>query len=110
MDNVFLVNDKSNFFKNENYPDIVQKIVGAVAAYHRIVEHKSNRARDLELKQMSGEGLTPQEENELLNIHMELNAIDPQLNPINPDMLQTQSLRKLQELVKNSRELLKSLS
>lgn len=110
MDNVFLVNDKSNFFKNENYPDIVQKIEGAVAAYHRIVEHKSNRARDLEMMQMSNEGLTPQEENELLNIHMELNAIDPQLNPINPDMLQTQSLRKLQELVKNSRELLKSLS
>ena len=108
---VFMVtSDKSNFFKNENYPDIVQKIEGAVAAYHRIVEHKSNRARDLEMMQMSNEGLTPQEENELLNIHMELNAIDPQLNPINPDMLQTQSLRKLQELVKNSRELLKSLS
>lgn len=110
MDNVFLVNDKSNFFKQENYPDIVRKIKSAVSAYHRIVEHKSNRARDLEIKQTSAEGINSQEENELLNIHLELNAIDPQLNPINPDMLQTQSLRKLQELVKNSRELLKSLS
>jgi hypothetical protein len=110
MDNVFLINDKSNFFRQDNYSDIVQKIEGAVAAYHRVVEQKSKRARELEIKQMSAQGLDAQEENELLNIHLDLNAIDPLANPIKPDMLQTKSLKDLQELVKNSREILKSLN
>lgn len=64
----------------------------------------------LEEKQKTDEGLSLEEEQELLNLHLELNAIDPKANPVSAEQLQTKPLKELQELVKNSRELLKSLS
>lgn len=110
MNDVFLINDKDCIYKPDMLPGIVQKIKGAVASYRRRVAEIDDRCRCLESKQNSDEGLTPQEENELLSLHVEQNAIDPKGNPLSPDKLQTQSLKELQELVKNSRELLKSLS
>ena len=110
MNDVFLINDKDCIYKPDMLPGIVQKIKGAVASYRRRVAEIDDRCRCLESKQNSDEGLTPPEENELLSLHVEQNAIDPKGNPLSPDKLQTQSLKELQELVKNSRELLESLS
>ena len=108
MNDVFLINDKNNIYKPENLPDSIQKIKGAVVAYRRRLNGIEERCRYLENKQNSEEGLTQEEENELLCLHVEQRAIDPKANPFSPDMLQTQSIKELQELVKNSRELLKS--
>lgn len=108
MNDVFLINDKNNIYKPENLPDSIQKIKGAVVAYRRRLNGIEERCRHLENKQNSEEGLTQEEENELLCLHVEQRAIDPKANPFSPDMLQTQSIKELQELVKNSRELLKS--
>lgn len=108
MNAVFLINDKNNIYKPENLPDSIQKIKGAVVAYRRRLNGIEERCRYLENKQNSEEGLTQEEENELLCLHVEQRAIDPKANPFSPDMLQTQSIKELQELVKNSRELLKS--
>lgn len=110
MNDVFLINDKDCIYKPEMLPGIVQKIKGAVASYRRRIAEIDERCRCLESKQNSDEGLTPSEEKELLSLHVEQNAIDPKGNPLSPDKLQTQSLKELQELVKNSRELLESLS
>lgn len=110
MNDVFLINDKDSIYKPEMLPGIVQKIKGAVASYRRRIAEIDERCRCLESKQNSDEGLTPSEEKELLSLHVEQNAIDPKGNPLSPDKLQTQSLKELQELVKNSRELLESLS
>lgn len=108
MNDVFLINDKNNIYKPENLPDSIQKNKGAVVAYRRRLNGIEERCRYLENKQNSEEGLTQEEENELLCLHVEQRAIDPKANPFSPDMLQTQSIKELQELVKNSRELLKS--
>lgn len=108
MNDVFLINDKNNIYKPENLPDSIQKIKGAVVAYRRRLNGIEERCRNLENKQNSEECLTQEEENELLCLHVEQRAIDPKANPFSPDMLQTQSIKELQELVKNSRELLKS--
>ena len=108
MNDVFLINDKNSIYKSENLPNAIQKIEGAVLAYRRRLKDIEARCQYLENKQMSEEGLNQDEENELLRLHVEQSAIDPKANPLNPDMLQTQPIKELQELVKNTRELLKS--
>ncbi len=108
MNDVFLINDKNSIYKSENLPNAIQKIEGAVLAYRRRLKGIEARCQYLENKQMSEEGLNQDEENELLRLHVEQSAIDPKASPLNPDMLQTQPIKELQELVKNTRELLKS--
>lgn len=108
MNDVFLINDKNSIYKSENLPNAIQKIEGAVLAYRRRLKGIEARCQYLENKQMSEEGLNQDEENELLRLHVEQSVIDPKANPLNPDMLQTQPIKELQELVKNTRELLKS--
>lgn len=63
----------------------------------------------LESKQKTENGLTSEEEKLLMQLHMDLNAIDPKANPISAELLQTSSLKDLAELVKNSRALLDSI-
>ena len=108
MNDVFLINDKNSIYKSENLPNAIQKTEGAVLAYRRRLKDIEARCQYLENKQMSEERLNQDEENELLRLHVEQSAIDPKANPLNPDMLQTQPIKELQELVKNTRELLKS--
>lgn len=108
MNDVFLVNDKENLSDDSFRLSLIEKVKRAVGSYHRRVDGIEEKVRELESKQKSGEGLTDEEEQTLLKLHMELHAIDPKANPLSSDVLQTQSIRELQELVRNSRELLKS--
>lgn len=108
MNDVFLVNDKEDLSVENLRLNLIDKVKKAIESYHRRVDSIEVKARDLERKQKSDVGLTNEEEQTLLKLHMELNAIDSKANPLKPDMLQTQSIKELQELVKNSRDLLKS--
>lgn len=54
--------------------------------------------------QMNGE-----EEKELLKLNIELNYMDPNSNPLTPDMMQTSSVKELHELVDLTRNLVKSI-
>lgn len=110
MYDVYLVNDKGKVENDEYRGQLIQNVNNSIVAYQRRIAAVQDKAMALEEKQKTNVGLTFEEEQDLLNLHLELNAIDPKANPINPDMLQTQSLRDLQELVKKSRELLKSIS
>lgn len=118
MENVFLVRDKSiitdakNSSSAENPEQsldfLKEQIRKSVENYKIIITKREKQARELEEKQV--QGLSFEEENDLLELHMELHAIDPKANPIAPADLQTTAVKKLQEMVDTSRDILKLLS
>ena len=110
MYDVYLVNDKENVENDEYRGQLILNVNNSIVAYQRRVSAIQDKAMALEEKQKTNDGLTFEEEQDLLNLHLELNAIDPKANPVSAEQLQTKSLKELQELVQNSRELLKSLS
>ncbi len=110
MYDVYLINDKEKVENDEYRGQLIVNVKNSIRAYQRRVSAIENKAKSLEKKQSSIDGLTSDEEKELLNLHLKLNAIDPKANPVSAEQLQTKPLKELQELVINSRELLKSLS
>lgn len=109
MNDVFLVNAKDRLDDDAYRNDLIDKVKKAVESYHRRVETIEEKARVLECKQKSDTGLTDEEEKLLLQLHLDLNAIDAKANPVSAESLKTRSLKDLAELVRNSRELLNSI-
>lgn len=108
MDNVFLVNDK-DFLSNPDSINLLKKqISSSVDTYHRIIKEKEEQLKQLLEKQKVGE-LTNEDEKDLLSLNVEMNNIDPDSNPISPDMLQTKSIIDLHEMVDLARTLLKTI-
>ena len=107
VNNTFLVNDKDGL----NDPKIVEllksQIAGSVESYNRIVSEIEQRTRELETKQNTG--LSKDEETELLNLHVELNKIDPKSNPLSSDKMQTGTMKDLRDAVSLSEKILRSL-
>lgn len=110
VNNTFLVNDKDGLNNPQTVELLKNQIAGSVESYHRIVKEKEQRIKTLEAKQDGAEGLTEEEEQELLNLHIEMTKIDPVANPLSPDKMQTSSLKDLKKAVSLSEEILKSLS
>ena len=110
VDNSFLVNDKDGLNNPQTVELLKNQIAGSVNSYHRILQEKEQRVKTLEAKQDSAEGLTDEEEKELLDLHIEMTKIDPVANPLSPDTLQTSSVKDLRKVVSLSEEILKSLS
>lgn len=110
VNNAFLVNDKEGLNNPETVELLKEQIKGSVESYKRIVANIEQRVRDLEAKQDSGEGLSNEEETELLDLHVELNKIDPAANPLSPDKMQTTAIKDLRNVVSLSEDILKSLS
>lgn len=110
MYDVYLVNDKGKVEYDEYRGQLILNVNNSIVAYQRRISAIQDKAMTLEEKQKTDEGLSLEEEQELLNLHLELNAIDPKANPVSAEQLQTKPLRELQELVQNSRKLLNSIS
>ena len=110
VDNSFLVNDKDGLNNPQTVELLKNQIAGSVNSYHRIVQEKEQRVKTLEAKQDSAEGLTDEEEKELLDLHIEMTKIDPVANPLSPDTMQTSSVKDLRKVVSLSEAILKSLS
>ena len=110
MYDVYLVNDKGKVENDEYRGQLILNVNNSIVAYQRRISAIQDKALTLEEKQKTDEGLSLEEEQELLNLHLELNAIDPKANPVSAEQLQTKPLRELQELVQNSRKLLNSIS
>ena len=108
MDNVFLVNDKDCLSNNDSISLLKKQISSSVETYHRIVGEKEEQLKQLVEKQKVGE-LTDKEEKDLLALNVEMNNIDPESNPMSPDMMQTKSITDLHEMVDLARTLLKSI-
>lgn len=108
MDNVFLVNDKDSLSNNDSISLLKKQISSSVETYHRIVREKEEQLKKLVEKQKAGE-LTDKEEKDLLALNVEMNNIDPESNPMSPDMMQTKSITDLHEMVDMTRTLLKSI-
>lgn len=108
MDNVFLVNDKDSLSNNESITLLKKQISSSVETYHRIIKEKEEQLKLLVEKQKS-EVLTDKEEKDLLALNVEMNNIDPESNPMSPDMMQTKSITDLHEMVDLARTLLKSI-
>ncbi len=108
MDNVFLVNDKDSLSNNESITLLKKQISSSVETYHRIIKEKEEQLKLLVEKQKS-EVLTDKEEKDLLALNVEMNNIDPESNPISPDMMQTKSITDLHEMIDLTRTLLKSI-
>ena len=89
MNDVFLVNDKEDLSVENLRLNLIDKVKKAVESYHRRVDSIENKARGLEDKQKSEVGLTNEEEQLLLKLHMELNSIDSKANPVSAELLQT---------------------
>ena len=110
MYDVYLFNDKWKVENDEYRGQLILNVNNSIVAYQRRISAIQDKAMTLEEKQKTDEGLSLEEEQELLNLHLELNAIDPKANPVSAEQLQTKPLRELQELVQNSRKLLNSIS
>ena len=110
VNNTFLVNDKDGLNDPKTLELLKNQIVGSVESYHRIVKEKEERMKALEAKQDGVDGLTEQEEQELLDLHVEMSKIDPTANPLSPDKMQTSAIKELKNVVSLSEEILKSLN
>lgn len=110
VNNAFLVNDKDGLNDPKTVELLKNQIKGSVESYHRIVHDVEQRTKELEAKQDTGDGLSEDEEKELLNLHVELSKIDPAANPLSPDKMQTEAVKDLRSIVSLSEEILKSLN
>lgn len=110
VNNTFLVNDKEGLNNEQTVELLKSQIVGSVESYHRIVKEKEQRMKVLEAKQDTADGLTDEEERELLDLHVEMNKIDPAANPLSPDKLQTGTVKDLRDAVSLSERILESLN
>ena len=108
MDNVFLVNDKDSLSNTDSIALLKKQISSSVETYHRIVKEKEEQLKLLAEKQKAGV-LTDKEEKDLLALNVEMSNIDPESNPMSPDMMQTKSITDLHEMVDLARTLLKSI-
>ncbi len=108
MDNVFLVNDKDALSDSDRIDLLKRQIQSSVETYHRIVKEKEEQLKLLVEKQKTGV-LTGKEEQELFALNVEMNTIDPEGNPMSPDMMQTKSVEDLHKMVDLTRALLKSV-
>lgn len=108
MENVFLVNDKDGLSDSTMVAQLKKQISSSVDTYHRIIDEKNKRLRELVEAQKSGQ-MEDEEEIELLRLNVEMNYMDPNSNPITPDMVQTSSVKELHELVDLARNLVKSI-
>lgn len=110
VNNAFLVNDKDGLNDERTVNLLKAQIAGSVETYHRIVSEKEQRTKELEAKQDSAEGLSKEEETELLDLHVELSKIDPEANPLSPDKMQTETVKNLRNAVALSKEILRTLN
>ena len=110
VNNAFLVNDKDGLSNPQTVELLKSQIVGSVESYHRVVKEKEQRVKVLEAKQDTTESLTDEEERELLDLHVEMNKIDPAANPLSPDKLQTGTVKDLRDAVSLSERILESLN
>ena len=101
VNNTFLVNDKDGLSDPKIVELLKSQIAGSVESYNRIVSGIEQRTKELETKQNTG--LSKAEETELLNLHVELNKIDPISNPLSPDKMQTEAIKDLRDTVALSR-------
>lgn len=108
MENVFLVNDKDGLSDSTMVEQLKKQISSSVDTYHRIIDEKDKRLRELVEAQKSGQ-MKDEEEKELLRLNVEMNYMDPNSNPLTPDMMQTSSVKELHELVDLTRNLVKSI-
>lgn len=108
MENVFLVNDKDGLSDSTMVVQLKKQISSSVDTYHRIIDEKNKRLRELVEAQKSGQ-MNGEEEKELLKLNVELNYMDPNSNPLTPDMMQTSSVKELHELVDLTRNIVKSI-
>ena len=107
VNNTFLVNDKDVLSDLKIVELLKSQIAGSVESYNRIVSGIEQRTKELETKQNTG--LSKAEETELLNLHVELNKIDPISNPLSPDKMQTEAIKDLRDTVALSEKILRSL-
>lgn len=110
VNNAFLVNDKDGLNDPKTVELLKNQIKGSVESYHRIVHDVEQRTKELEAKQDTADGLSEDEEKELLNLHVELSKIDPAANPLSPDKMQTEAVKDLRSIVSLSEKILKSLN
>lgn len=104
-EDVFVVNGKKLMQDADALNTFKAKLSQAIVNYYKKIDSVEEETAMLEKKQRETV-LSLQEENRLAELHIELQAIDPEANPLPSTLLQTDIVRQLAELVKNSREIL----
>lgn len=108
-ENAFLVNEKDVLNNEKAYKLLIDKVKGAIKSYGKIVSKIQSRAKVLEQKQRDN-SISEKDEHELINLHIEMSHIDPEANPLSADMLQTQNVKDIHEMVDLTRQLLNSIN
>lgn len=104
-EDVFVVNGKKLMQEPDALNTFKAKLSQAIVNYKKKIDSVEEETAMLEKKQKE-KVLSLQEENRLAELHIELQAIDPEANPLPATLLQTDIVRQLSELVKTSREIL----
>lgn len=104
-EDVFVVNGKKLMQDADALNTFKAKLSQAIVNYYKKIDSVEEETAMLEKKQRETV-LSLQEENRLAELHIELQVIDPEANPLPSTLLQTDIVRQLAELVKNSREIL----
>lgn len=105
-EDVFVVNGKQLITQPDQLHTFKVKLTQAIINYRKKVASVEEETAMLENKQKETP-LSSKEEDRLAELHIELRAIDPEAHPLPATLLQTDIVRQLTELVKNSREILK---
>lgn len=104
-EDVFVVNGKHLIEEDAQLSTFKTKLAQSIFNYYKKVNAVEEEAALLECKQKDF-ALSPDEENRLVELHIELQAIDPESHPLPSTLLQTDVVRQLAELVQNSRKIL----
>ena len=110
VNNTFLVNNKEGLNDPKTVELLKNQIKASVVSYHKIIQNIEQKTKELETKQDTAEGLTDEEEKDLLDLHVELSKIDPMANPLSPDKMQSEAVKNLRSVVSLSEEILNSLN
>lgn len=111
VDDAFVVFDKDILdSKNKvRFCELIRKINIAIKNYKRKLQDTEDRVKELEIKQQSKQVLTDKEEDELIKLHAELQAMNPEEFSVSLRLLESKPLTDISSLLSTSKEMLNLL-
>ena len=103
MEDVYIVKDKEEIESSANL--FLKQLETAIDRYQTKIITAENKIKELSEKK----GLSIQEEEELLRLHIFMNEVDPEANQLPASLLTSSAINNISDLVKESKELLSIL-
>ena len=107
-EDVHIIYDKDSLNEDSKLKIIISKIKSSIESYHSKIDYTENRITKLVKKRNEGK-LEPKEEEELTKLFIQLDELEPEGKDIPANLLTTESISKLNEFVKQTKEILTEL-